>query len=192
MSVADFLVERVKSKGWLSVGCIYADNNYPLFPFIDKGFVCLSESKQVIIGTSRYDSTISSGLNNYLVSNIQQVGFQKTLVVVGFEHIQHFDINLFQNEGFLDSAEAGIVLPNVPTPATIDGITLDPDTGLADGYSTAQTLEGKQFSVIDLYPEDTTIDKVVGLRIKEAKTFYENQKKFAAAMNAFLGLTDCI
>ena len=191
---SDFLVERIQKNGWLSVGNIYFDNGLNWNPFTTGGYICLSPSKELIISDGKYDSTNSAKLDNFLIWNSHRyINMWQTITVVGFDMLQHFDINLFQGEQFYNINEKEYYLPDVPTPDEIKAIQLDPDTGLADEtqYSIGETLDKQKWSCIEAFP-DAPWDQAVGFRIKVWQDFYKEHEKFCNAMNTFLGVSDCI
>ena len=191
-SVAEFLVKRVKAYGWFSVGNLYVDNCYSMNPFTIDGRICLSESAELIITLGNYDATTSAILENYLVHDRVYVGYQQTVGIFGFEHLQHFDINLFnQTRVYPPIIDGDFPLPNIPTPSIINAFTVDPETNLVDGQSVGMRLDGTKIATYDMFP-NLNISDTFGARIPDLQQFYKNQKQFADTMNEFLGLTDCI
>lgn len=190
MTVAELLVSRVQQYGWLPVGHIFCDNGYTVNPFVT-GEVCLSPGNEMLFAATTYDSADTACLEKYVVGNPVYTGMQKSIVCIGFDHIQHFDINLFNQELAWTNTPNAYPIPNLPTPATMEGITLDPDTGLADGYTIAQKMDGTKIAVVDLYP-DMDILNTSGLRIKEYQDFLKKQKLFVAAIKKLTGFSDCI
>ena len=113
------------------------------------------------------------------------------IVCIGFDHIQHFDINLFNQEMAWANTPDAYPIPKLPKPAEMEAITLDPDTGLAAGHSVAKKMDGTEIAVFDLYP-DMDILNTSGLRIKEYQEFQKKQKMFTAAIKKLIGFSDCI
>jgi len=190
-SVADFLLKRVQENGWFSVGSLYFDNCYTLQPFEIDGRICLSPSAELIIAINNYDAIDSATLDDYLVHDERRIGYQQNIAIFGFEHLQHFAVNLFNLTHVYPSKVEEFPLPAIPTPDVINGITLDPETGLAADQSVARKITRKEIATMDLFP-DLEISDASGARIKKLQDFYANQKQFAEAMNKFLGLSDCI
>ena len=190
-SVADFLVKRVKDKGWFSVGCLYVDNCYAMNPFDLGGRICMSESAQVIIIPNQYDSVNTAILDNYMAHDPKYIGFHQTVSIFGFDHLQHFDANLFQYSMVYPEGADQFILPEIPTADEINAIVLDPDTGMVDGYPVGRQLNKKEMALYDVHPNLPT-DKAFGIKIAKLQSFYRDQKQFAQAMNTFLDLNDCI
>ena len=190
-SVSDFLVKRVKENGWFSVGSLYFDNCYTIHPFESGGRICMSPSAEVIIAMNNYDAIDSATLDDFLVHDERRIGCQQNIAIFGFEHLQHFAVNLFNMTHTYPTKVENFPLPIIPTPKIIKAISLDDETGLADNQSIARTISQKDIATMDLFP-DLEIADTSGVRIKKLQDFYANQEQFAAAMNKFLGLSDCI
>lgn len=190
MTVAELLVSRVQQYGWLTVGHIFCDNGYTVNPFVT-GEVCISPGNEMLFVATTYDSSDTANLEKYVVGNPKYAGMQKSIVCIGFDHIQHFDINLFNQEMAWANTPDAYPIPKLPKPAEMEAITLDPDTGLAAGHSVAKKMDGTEIAVFDLYP-DMDILNTSGLRIKEYQEFQKKQKMFTAAIKKLTGFSDCI
>lgn len=191
MTVAELLTQRVQKFGWLTVGHIFCDNGYTINPFTITGEVCLSVAEEMIFAATSYDSSDTANLERYIVGNPQYSGLQKSIVCIGFDHIQHFDINLFNQEIAWTNTPDIYPVPQFPVPSVIEGITLDPETGLVDDHSIAQRLDGSKIAVYDLYP-DMDVLNTSGLRIKAYQDFQKKHKLFTDAMKKLTGFGDCI
>jgi len=190
MTVAEFLIKRVQEYGWLSVGHIFCDNGYTVNPFTSD--ICASPAEQLIFVGATYDSTDTANLEKYVVGNPQYAGMQKTIACVGFEHVQHFDMNLFNQEiAWTKISQDMYPMPAIPAPSVLESITLDPETGLADDHTTAQRLDKGKIAVYDLYP-DMDILNTSGLRIKAYQDFQKRHKLYVEAIKKFTGISDCI
>ena len=195
MTAAELLTKYVDEWGWLSVGNIYSDNGSTYYPFNTDGAICYSESSECIFTINKIDSFNSSIFETrYAVAPVGSVGFQQTISVMPFEHIQRWDALLYahmeQYEHLIDLEDFPV--PTRVKPADILAIVVDPETHIAAGYPKLVMTDLREESVIDMYPDKEYPDhQFNGMRIVNTQNFYKNHEKFCTAMYSFFGVSDC-
>lgn len=199
MAMLDFLKDQLASSGWLSLSSLYFDNGFTINVFNSRGYIAMSDSKECFFCYNALDSTDTDQVENkYVMMRRDHIGMQQTITVVGYEHLQHFDLAQYSHYGFYFDEQTETPYPTIPTKAQLDAITLDPDTGLADPATTdtVETISGREVSVIPMYNDffdPYTQDwQYSAARIKEWKQFYTNQEKFTTLLANAYNVTDAI
>lgn len=192
MTVSEFALERINEKGWLSLASLYFDNALVINIFNTRGYVAYSPSKDMYFFLGVEDSTNTDCIERKFVAlNNKFVGQAQMISVIGGEHMQHFDINLFSHRRFINDEQEVFPTPEVPTPDDVMGIELDPETGLVEGKDEVTLMNDEKIACINLYP-DNKYEEYSGLKIKSYQTFMKNHEKFIAALNTMLGVSDAI
>ena len=75
MALLDYLVERVNTKGWLSLATIYFDNGFNIDVFASSGYIAYSASKGCFFTIEALDSTDSSIIENRFVKMKDRILF---------------------------------------------------------------------------------------------------------------------
>lgn len=199
MAMFDFLKERITASGWLSLSSLYFDNGLTINIFNTRGYVAMSDTAECFFCYNTLDSTDTDQVENkYVMMRRGYHGMQQNITVVGYEHMQHFDLAQYSHYGFYWDEQEQTPFPKIPTKAELDAITLDPVTELADPTTTdtVETLSGRQVSVISMYNDffdPYTKDwQYSAARIKEWKQFYANQEKFKTLLNDAYGISDAV
>lgn len=195
MSMLDLLSKQLDEKGWLAMSSLYFDNGYVINVFNSRGYVARSNAMECFFAFSTMDSTDTDQVENtYVVMRRDHMGMQQTITVVGYDHLQHFDMAQYSHYAFYDNSQEKVPYPKIPTPAELEAMTPNPDTGLYDSADTVQTLSGKEISAISMYNDffdPYTKDwQYSGAIVGKWKNFYKNHKKFCTFLNDAYGITD--
>lgn len=192
MALLDYLVERVNTKGWLSLATIYFDNGFNIDVFASSGYIAYSASKGCFFTVEALDSTDSSIIENRFVKmDGKYTGMQQNITVVGEEHLQHFDMALYAHSRFFSNAEDKLPVPDIPDKDTVMGYQVNPDTGLIDGLDEYCTMGNNIYSLHPIYSkEDTRFYS--GAHILNWQKFYTRQQMFLDLLSSTFNVTDAI
>lgn len=206
MPELNFLTKRVQEAGWLSIATLFFDNAYTVEVFNTNGYLAYSPAQECFFILNALDSTDSEEMMyKFVFHNGRHLGQEHVMTVVGSEHLQHFDMAMYaHSEFFRPLNDKPFPYPTIPTPAELEALQPDPDTGLYDetqydlvykGSTYTRALTGAKESAIsmyeDFYPAKES-NLYSGARITKWKQFYENHQKFLTALNDWLGVSDGI
>lgn len=192
MALLDYLVERVNTKGWLSLATIYFDNGFNIDVFASSGYIAYSKSKGCFFTVEALDSTDSSIIENRFVKmDGKYTGMQQNITVAGEEHLQHFDMALYAHQRYLSEAKEKLPVPDIPDQATVEGYQADPDTGLIAGLDEYCTMGNTIYSTYPIYKQEDT-RYYSGAMIANWQNFYKRQQMFKDLLSSAFNVTDTI
>lgn len=210
MALIDVFEKELTEKGWLAFSSLYFDNAMIYNIFNTRGYIAYSKSNQVFMTFDCLDSTDSSKVESYYVAmDNNYTGMQQTIVFAGVESFQRFSLAQYSHYRFYEDSQDETPYPTIPTKEQLDALSVNPDTGLYDGYDevhirpssmfgreiqneTTYTNERK-YSTIPLYDRDLIgEDKYSGAIIDGWKMFYKNHDKFVKLLNDAHGITDAM
>lgn len=197
MALLDFLKERVQTDGWLSLSSLYFDNGLTINIFNTRGYIAMSDAKECVFTFNCLDSSDTEIVENKLViMRRDHAGLQQALTVVGYDHMQHFDIAMYANYDYFSDEQEATPYPTIPKEAELTAMEPDPETGLYDSATTdtVTRMSGLDISTIPLYNQffDPYVKdwQYTGARIDYWKKFYNNHTKFVQMLSDAYGVSD--
>ena len=189
-----FLIKQVKEKGWLYIGNIAFESAVAIMnPAMSGGRICLSPSGELVFGVSCMDTHNTHVIENtYLGMDFSNAGIEQSIIAVGFERLQQFDIMLMSQTFRTTPDGSAFVAPKIIKYGDVESLVADEATGLYPGTDTMTTYLGKQESMISVYSKGRNVKDYIGIRVKEYQKFVKTQKMFCNLIRDMFGYTDCI